>query len=95
MDEGPDRSSVGAGMLLDRGRETIGTTLLDAEPDVILKMPGDSYAPLLLALAMTAAFVALLLHSRLGVRDSRGHNGAYEHWLAVAGTVADANRDRS
>jgi cytochrome c oxidase subunit 1/cytochrome c oxidase subunit I+III len=66
MDEGADRSSVGAGMLLDRGRETIGTTLLDAEPDVILKMPGDSYAPLLLALAMTAAFVALLLHSRWG-----------------------------
>jgi cytochrome c oxidase subunit 1/cytochrome c oxidase subunit I+III len=66
MDEGAERSSMGTGMLLDRGRETIGTTVLDAEPDVILKMPGDSYAPLLLALAMTAAFVALLLHSRWG-----------------------------
>jgi cytochrome c oxidase subunit 1/cytochrome c oxidase subunit I+III len=68
MDESASagRSSVGAGMLLDQGRETIGTTLLDAEPDVILKMPGDSYAPLLLALAMTAAFVGLLLHSPWG-----------------------------
>jgi cytochrome c oxidase subunit 1/cytochrome c oxidase subunit I+III len=68
MDESASagRSSVGAGMLLDQGRETIGTTLLDAEPDVILKMPGDSYAPLLLALAMTAGFVGLLLHSPWG-----------------------------
>jgi len=68
MDEGASagRSSVGTGMLLDQGRETIGTTLLDAEPDVILKMPGDSYAPLFLALTMTAAFVGLLLHSRWG-----------------------------
>ena len=60
-----NRSSVAAGMLLDQGRETIGTTLLDAEPDVILRMPGDSYSPLLAALAMTAAFVGLLLHSYL------------------------------
>ena len=62
MDEGLDRSSTDVGMLLAKGRETIGTTLLDAEPDVILKMPGDSYMPLLLALAMTALFVSLLLH---------------------------------
>jgi cytochrome c oxidase subunit I len=62
LDEGPERTSVDAGLLLDKGRETIGTSLLDAQPDVILKMPGDSYLPLLLALAMTALFVSLLLH---------------------------------
>lgn len=67
MDKGPDRSSTDVGMLLAKGRETIGTTLLDAEPDVILKMPGDSYMPLLLALAMTALFVSLLLHSWWGL----------------------------
>src|SRR5205085_2234063 len=33
------RSSVEEGLLLDDGRETIGTTVLDAEPDVILRMP--------------------------------------------------------
>jgi cytochrome c oxidase subunit 1/cytochrome c oxidase subunit I+III len=62
--EGANRSSMATGMLLDRGRETIGTTMLDAEPEVILKMPGDSYSPLLLALAMTAVLVGMLLHSR-------------------------------
>ena len=66
MDEGPDRSSVGTGMLLDQGRETIGTTLLDAEPDVILRMPGDSFVPVLLSLAITALFVSALLHSAWG-----------------------------
>jgi cytochrome c oxidase subunit 1/cytochrome c oxidase subunit I+III len=60
------RSSISEGMLLDHGRETVGTTMLDAEPDVILRMPGDSLAPLLLALAMAAIFVGLLLHSWLG-----------------------------
>jgi cytochrome c oxidase subunit 1/cytochrome c oxidase subunit I+III len=51
------------GMLLDQGRETLGTTLLDAEPDVILLMPGDSYLPFLLSVSVTAIFVSLLLHS--------------------------------
>lgn len=63
MDEGPERSSVGTGMLLDQGRETVGSTVLDAEPDVILRMPGDSYLPFLLSVAVTAVFVSLLLHS--------------------------------
>ena len=57
------RSTVTEGMLLDHGRETIGTTALDAEPDVILRMPGDSLSPLLLALALAAIFAGLLLHS--------------------------------
>jgi cytochrome c oxidase subunit 1/cytochrome c oxidase subunit I+III len=67
LDEGSERTSVGTGLLLDKGRETIGTTSLDAEPDVILKMPGDSYLPLLAALAMTAVFACLLLHSWWGL----------------------------
>jgi cytochrome c oxidase subunit 1/cytochrome c oxidase subunit I+III len=62
MDRGPDveSSTIHEGLLLDHGRETIGTTALDAEPAVILKMPGDTYAPLLLALALTMLFVGLL-----------------------------------
>ena len=66
LDEGPDRSSVGTGLVLDKGRETIGTTVLDAESDVILKMPGDSYLPLIVAFAMTAVFTCMLLHSWWG-----------------------------
>ncbi|HWG68891.1 MAG TPA: cytochrome c oxidase subunit I [Steroidobacteraceae bacterium] len=62
QDEG-DRSSTREGFLLDKGRETMGTTSLDAEPDVILKMPSDAYSPLLLALALAVLFVAALLHS--------------------------------
>ena len=38
-------------MLLDHGRETIATTALDAEPDLILKMPEDTLAPSVLLLA--------------------------------------------
>lgn len=67
MDEGPERSSVGTGMLLDQGRETVGSTVLDAEPDVILRMPGDSYLPFLLSVSLTAIFVSLLLHSGWGL----------------------------
>ena len=66
LDDGPDRSSVGTGLVLDKERETIGTSVLDAEPDVILKMPGDSYLPLLVAVAMTAVFTCMLLHSWWG-----------------------------
>jgi cytochrome c oxidase subunit 1/cytochrome c oxidase subunit I+III len=60
------------GLVLALGRENIGTTPLAAEPNVILKMPGDSYAPLLLALFATALFVGLLLHA---------------WWFAIAGAI--------
>jgi cytochrome c oxidase subunit I len=63
LHQGDDRSSTREGFLLDKGRETMGTTSLDAEPDVILKMPSDAYSPLLLALALAALFVGALLHS--------------------------------
>jgi len=63
LNQGEDRSSTQQGFLLDKGRETMGTTSLDAEPDVILKMPPDSYSPLLLALALAAVFIGALLHS--------------------------------
>jgi cytochrome c oxidase subunit 1/cytochrome c oxidase subunit I+III len=60
LQESPDRSVIGTGMVLDHGRETAGVTPVDAEPDVILKMPGDSLAPVLLALALAALFSGLL-----------------------------------
>ena len=52
-------SSVRAGLVLDHGREAVGTSALDGTPDIILRMPKDSYAPLILALAATLFFVGL------------------------------------
>jgi len=69
------RSSLKAGFLLDHGRETLGTTALEAEPDLILKMPADSYTPVILAMSLTILFTGLVLH--IG-------------WLAVAGALAAA-----
>ncbi len=63
LDELEDRSQVHQGPVLDHGKETIATSALDGEPDVILKMPEDSHAPLLLTIAMSVLFVGLLLHS--------------------------------
>jgi cytochrome c oxidase subunit 1/cytochrome c oxidase subunit I+III len=56
-----ERSVVREGPALTQGRETLGTTMLDAEPDVILKMPGESYLPLILALALALLFSGLLI----------------------------------
>ena len=74
-DRGGGRSTLDRGMVLDHGRETIGVSMLDAEPDVILKMPGDSFAPLVMALAMSLLFSGLLIHA---------------WWLAAIGAVAVA-----
>jgi len=60
LDEHGALSSLDRGMLLDAGKETVGTSTLDASPDMILEMPGDSFAPAVLALGMSVVFVALL-----------------------------------
>ncbi|HZY51420.1 MAG TPA: cytochrome c oxidase subunit I [Devosia sp.] len=64
LQESDERSVLGDavhdGMVLDRGKETIGITPLDAEPNVVLKMPGDSLLPLLLTIGMTVLFFGLL-----------------------------------
>jgi hypothetical protein len=46
--------------LLDEGRETLSTSWLDAEPQSIMKMPEDTIAPLLAALALTLLFLSLI-----------------------------------
>jgi cytochrome c oxidase subunit I len=61
--EGPDRSSLDRGLTLDRGKEMLATTALDAEPDAIQKMPDDALTPLFTALAATALAAAALLHA--------------------------------
>jgi heme/copper-type cytochrome/quinol oxidase subunit 1 len=54
-------SSLDRGMLLDTGKETIGTTALDATPEMVMEMPEDSFAPVSLALGLAVLFVGLLL----------------------------------
>ncbi len=67
-------SSVERGMLLEQGKETIGTSALDAAPDMILEMPEDTVAPLVLTIGTSVLFVGLLL----------------KHWsvVAVGGALA-------
>lgn len=56
-----ERSHIETGLLLDHGKETLGTTTLDAEPNVILRMPRDTLVPLYLGLAMTIIAIGLAL----------------------------------
>jgi cytochrome c oxidase subunit 1/cytochrome c oxidase subunit I+III len=62
LDKDAKRSTLHEGLLLNQGRETIATTALDAEPDLIMKMPEDSLAPLQTTVALTALCVGALLH---------------------------------
>ncbi|HEY8948267.1 MAG TPA: cytochrome c oxidase subunit I [Rhizomicrobium sp.] len=68
-----ESSHVDAGPVLDHGREAIGTSSLDATPDIILRMPRDSYTPVILAVAATAFFAGLAFHA---------------WWLAMLGALA-------
>jgi cytochrome c oxidase subunit 1/cytochrome c oxidase subunit I+III len=63
LQEGIGHSSVHRGLVLAEGREQLAVTPLDGEPNLIAKMPGDSLAPLVLTLAISGGFVALLLHA--------------------------------
>ena len=54
-------SLLDRGMLLDIGKETIGTPAVDARPEMILEMPEDSLAPLYLTVALSVVFVGMLL----------------------------------
>jgi cytochrome c oxidase subunit I len=61
LEEGEERSALHRGMTLDEGKEALSTTPMDAEPERIVKMPEDSYAPFLLTLALALLFTAMLL----------------------------------
>ncbi|RST31278.1 cytochrome c oxidase subunit I [Sphingomonas ginkgonis] len=58
-----ERTIFDSGFLLDEGKETLAVTPLDGQPSVILKMPGDSLLPGLLAAALFVFFVGLLVRS--------------------------------
>ena len=62
LQESAGRSVLDRGLVLDEHHETVGVTALDGEPDVILKMPGESYMPFLLTLCLSALFAGVLIH---------------------------------
>ena len=60
LDEGSGRSELDRGPILDRGKEMLVTSMLDAEPVLVAKVPEDSLWPFVATLAMTGFFTALL-----------------------------------
>jgi heme/copper-type cytochrome/quinol oxidase subunit 1 len=62
LQEGDGHSVLHRGLVLDHHHETLGVTALDGLPDVILKMPGESYTPFLMMLCISAFFAGLLVH---------------------------------
>ena len=66
------RSNLDGGLVLVNGKENTATSAFDAEPDVILKLPEDSYAPLLITLALSLFMGGLCAHT---------------NWLAALGVV--------
>jgi cytochrome c oxidase subunit 1/cytochrome c oxidase subunit I+III len=73
LQEGDGETVTDRGLVLDHHHETLAVTALDGEPDLILKMPGESYLPVLLTLCISVFFGGLV--SNLW-------------WLAVVGVVA-------
>jgi cytochrome c oxidase subunit I+III len=57
---GPQSPDDGALLLAD-GHETLGSSLLDAQPQVALEMPGESVWPLVLTVALTLLCFAVLV----------------------------------
>ena len=58
-DEGPAARELDR--VRDNYRETFGTTLLEADPEAIIRMPGESVWPVFLAGALLVFFVGALL----------------------------------
>lgn len=82
LNESAQRSALSEGYLLLDGRETLGTSALDAVPDVILRMPGDAYSPFYLALFVSLCFAGLLLQSPSLVGGAlAGVAGALVAWM--------------
>ncbi|TZF90799.1 cytochrome c oxidase subunit I [Cognatilysobacter lacus] len=97
IDEDPegDRSLLTTGFALDDGKETLGVTPLDAQPDVILKMPGPTLLPALLSVALFALFVGLLCSWRwLDALAGLAAAAVLVAWFSPHATVRDEERVR-
>jgi len=59
---GAPQSQLRTDLTLEAGRETLATSALDAEVDLVMKMPEDTFAPLILTIGMALGFIGLLMH---------------------------------
>jgi cytochrome c oxidase subunit 1/cytochrome c oxidase subunit I+III len=62
LGEGDGVSQLDRGLVLDDHHETLGVSALDGEPEIILKMPSESYMPFAMMLCLSALFAGLLAH---------------------------------
>jgi cytochrome c oxidase subunit 1/cytochrome c oxidase subunit I+III len=72
LQEGHGKSVLDRGLVLDHHHETLAVSAMDGEPDLILKMPSETYMPISLTLCISALFAGLI--SQLW-------------WLAAVGAV--------
>ncbi|HEX3882122.1 MAG TPA: cytochrome c oxidase subunit I [Stellaceae bacterium] len=75
LQEGDGQSMLDRGMVLDHHHETLAVGAIDGEPDLILKMPSESYMPVLTTICISVLFAGLV---------------AAIWWLAIVGAVATA-----
>jgi cytochrome c oxidase subunit I+III len=73
----PHITSLPDWRVLDQGKEALESTLLNGDPQAVLRMPHDTLWPLVLSLALTALFAALLCKAPV--------------WTAVAGMLSLAS----
>ncbi|HEX5124938.1 MAG TPA: cbb3-type cytochrome c oxidase subunit I, partial [Rhodanobacteraceae bacterium] len=59
---GAPQSQLRTDLTLEAGRETLATSALDAEVDLVMKMPEDTLAPLILTIGMALGFIGMLMH---------------------------------
>jgi cytochrome c oxidase subunit 1/cytochrome c oxidase subunit I+III len=57
------RSMIARGFLLDDGRQTLATSIVEAKPQAALTMPEDTLVPFLISLGVALLFAGLLLHA--------------------------------
>jgi cytochrome c oxidase subunit 1/cytochrome c oxidase subunit I+III len=57
------RSVLDRGYALDRGKQALATTALEAKPDLVLSMPRDTPLPFLLTVALSVGFTGALLQA--------------------------------
>ncbi len=82
-DEGSGTSILEHGPVLPDGRETFGTSPLDAEPAVVMRMPDDSAWPFILALGLTVACYGLLRAVQRAHRGRLRARGGEHHRVAL------------
>ena len=60
LDEGDGESVLERGLVLDHHHETLAVTAMDGVPDLILKMPSETYLPLIHTLCLSMFFAGLV-----------------------------------